>query len=284
MPYACETCAAKPVPKRPSCYDANGNVASATHANTETTLYVGGLYERLTKVSGSTTTIENTHYIRAGDDVVAISKRTKVGSGAMGPHILRYTHTDHLGSIVSLTDAGGVLVERSGFDPWGKRTDYQTWAPPAPNTFVPGGSGAGGNTQAVTFTKRGYTGHEHVDEFGFVHMNGRLYDPELGRFFSADPTMQFPESTQGFNRYAYAGNNALSNVDPSGFSFFKKLLKVIGWAMQFVSFSIPGLGAIGNVLLRGFVSGFLLSGGDFRAGLLSALTSGPCQRLDQAVR
>jgi len=31
--------------------------------------------------------------------------------------------------------------------------------------------------------------------------------------------MEFPESTQGFNRYAYAGNNPLTNVDPSGFSF-----------------------------------------------------------------
>ena len=36
-------------------------------------------------------------------------------------------------------------------------------------------------------------------------MNGRVYDPELGRFLSADPLIQFPESTQGFDRYAYVG-------------------------------------------------------------------------------
>ena len=28
-------------------------------------------------------------------------------------------------------------------------------------------------------------------------MNGRVYDPHLGRFLSADPFVQFPESTQG---------------------------------------------------------------------------------------
>ena len=54
-------------------------------------------------------------------------------------------------------------------------------------------------------------------------MNGRIYDPELGRFLSADPTMQHPYSTQGQNRYAYVQNNPLKYVDMSGFGFFSKL-------------------------------------------------------------
>jgi RHS repeat-associated protein len=240
-----------------------------TATDTETTLYAGGLYERLTKVSGSTTTIENTHYIRAGDQVVVVSKRTKVGIGAMGAHVPRYLHRDHLGSIVTTSDAGGAQLERSGFDPWGKRTDFSTWNPPAPNTFVPGGSGSGGNTSKVVSTKRGYTGHEHVDELGFVHMNGRIYDPELGRFFSADPTMQFPLSTQGFNRYAYAGNNPLTNVDPSGFSFWKKLMKFAGIVMSFFKWANPFL-----QILWTFASGFLASGGQVKGGLLAVLNLG----------
>jgi RHS repeat-associated protein len=233
---------------------------------------VGGLYERLTKVSGSTTTVEHTHYIRAGDEVVAIQKRTKVDANPVGAFVPRYPHRDHLGSVVALSDAGGALLERSGFDPWGKRTDYSTWAPPAPLQFLPGGSGAGGTTTAVTSTKRGFTGHEHLDELGFIHMNGRIYDPEIGKFLSADPTMQFPESTQGFNRYAYAGNNPLTNVDPSGFGFFKKLLKWIGIAMMFI---IPtGINMLWERLLWAFTSGFLASGGDLKAGLIAAATAG----------
>ncbi|HNW98235.1 MAG TPA: hypothetical protein PKK00_07495 [Bacteroidales bacterium] len=28
---------------------------------------------------------------------------------------------------------------------------------------------------------RGYTGHEHLDNFALINMNGRLYDPAIGR-------------------------------------------------------------------------------------------------------
>ncbi|MET0116025.1 MAG: RHS repeat-associated core domain-containing protein [Sedimenticola sp.] len=57
-------------------------------------------------------------------------------------------------------------------------------------------------------------------------MNGRVYDPELGRFLSADPHVQSPANAQSLNRYSYALNNPLSYTDPSGY-FFKKLFKKI---------------------------------------------------------
>ena len=63
---------------------------------------------------------------------------------------------------------------------------------------------------------RGYTGHEHLPEYGLIHMNARLYDPQTGRFLSPDPYVQDPANTQGYNRYAYALNNPLRYVDPSG--------------------------------------------------------------------
>ena len=58
-------------------------------------------------------------------------------------------------------------------------------------------------------------------------MNGRVYDPLLGRFVSADPYIPAPHLTQSYNPYSYAMNNPLSYVDPDGF-FFKKLLRVLG--------------------------------------------------------
>ena len=48
-------------------------------------------------------------------------------------------------------------------------------------------------------------------------MNGRVYDPELGRFLSADPTVQFVANLQSYNRYSYVLNNPLSFTDPTGF-------------------------------------------------------------------
>ena len=74
-------------------------------------------------------------------------------------------------------------------------------------------------------TPRGFTGHEHLDGVGLIHMNGRVYDPVLGRYLSADPVVQHPFSTQGLNRYTYVANNPLSYTDPSGFGFFSSLFK-----------------------------------------------------------
>ncbi|GAB6013233.1 RHS repeat-associated core domain-containing protein [Viscerimonas tarda] len=63
---------------------------------------------------------------------------------------------------------------------------------------------------------RGYTGHEHLPEFNLINMNGRVYDPVLGRFLSPDPYVQMPDFSQNFNRYTYCLNNPFKYVDPSG--------------------------------------------------------------------
>src|SRR5690606_38556007 len=64
---------------------------------------------------------------------------------------------------------------------------------------------------------RGYTDHEHLPGSRIINMNGRMYDPELGRHLSADPYTPEPFSSQGYNRYAYVHNNPLSFIDPSGY-------------------------------------------------------------------
>ncbi|KJZ05913.1 hypothetical protein TW85_25170, partial [Marinomonas sp. S3726] len=66
--------------------------------------------------------------------------------------------------------------------------------------------------------RQGFTGHEMLDNVGLIHMNGRVYDPELGRFVSADPKVPDPFNSQAFNRYTYVYNNPLSFTDPDGFS------------------------------------------------------------------
>jgi hypothetical protein len=48
-------------------------------------------------------------------------------------------------------------------------------------------------------------------------MNGRVYDPKIARFISADPTVQAPFNSQAHGRYSYVWNNPTSSVDPSGF-------------------------------------------------------------------
>jgi len=52
-------------------------------------------------------------------------------------------------------------------------------------------------------------------------MNGRIYDPLLGRFLSADQVIQAPLTVQGYNRYIYVNNNPLTLTDPTGYTWWK---------------------------------------------------------------
>lgn len=284
---------------RQYCYDANGNAISATNATfqtmtwtvanlaklitrsasesaefwydpnraryknvaryngtTETTVYVGTIYEK--KTVGST--VEHVHYVRDGNDTIAVIRRAQ-GSTS---NAVNYLHRDHLGSVVATTTATGALSERMAFDAWGKRRNDASWSTPPAGQFISRTSATNG---PIPSERRGYTGHEHIDQIGLVHMNARVYDPELGRFLSADPTVQFPEGTQGFNRYTYTGNNPLTYYDPSGFSFWKKLMAVVGVVVSIVQ-------PWSSAWVNGFVSGFLSSGGNIKQGLIGGLSAG----------
>ena len=63
----------------------------------------------------------------------------------------------------------------------------------------------------------GFTDQEHDDELGLINMQGRVYDPRIGRFLSADPFVASPLTSQGYSRYSYVLNSPLTLVDPSGF-------------------------------------------------------------------
>src|SRR5882724_5116926 len=117
----------------------------------------------------------------------------------------RYFHKDHLGSIVALTDETGAAVQRVSYDVWGK-IRYATGAPDSTNSIA-------------SQTTRAFIGEERLADVGLVHLNARVYDPVVGHFTSADGMVESPYSTQGWNRYAYAGNNPISFTDPSGRCF-----------------------------------------------------------------
>ena len=64
---------------------------------------------------------------------------------------------------------------------------------------------------------RGFCMHEHYRDFGLINMNGRMYDPLVGRMLSPDIVIQNPEYSQFYNRYSYCFNNPLRFTDPSGY-------------------------------------------------------------------
>ncbi|MCO7224051.1 RHS repeat-associated core domain-containing protein [Pleionea sp. CnH1-48] len=124
---------------------------------------------------------------------------------------MEFLHKDHLGSIDAITNLDGEIVQKFSYDPWGQRRDTSGF-------IVAGFANVDSASQfAREHFRRGYTGHEHIDEAGLIHMNGRVYDPRLGRFLSADPFIQVAENMQNFNRYSYVLNNPLNATDPSGY-------------------------------------------------------------------
>ena len=55
-----------------------------------------------------------------------------------------------------------------------------------------------------------------LNEFNLINMNGRVYDPVLGRFLSPDKYVQEGDNSQNYNSYSYCLNNPLKYADPSG--------------------------------------------------------------------
>ena len=161
--------------------------------NTDITYYIGSRFEHTFAAAVTYRTV-----IHANGRAVMIREDVS-GSGVTH----KYMHRDHLGSVTALTDeATGNVLDRLSYDAWGLRRNASTWV-------------AG----AVTASDhRGYTGHEHLDDIGIIHMNGRIYSPKLGRMLSPDPVTQAPENGQNYDRYTYAYNNPLKYSDPSGYS------------------------------------------------------------------
>ena len=107
-----------------------------------------------------------------------------------------------------VTDAVGAVLVKTSFGAYGARrgTNWQ------------GTPSSGDYTAIANSTRRGFTDHTMLDSVGLIHMNGRVQDPVLGRFISADPVIDGTDDTQGWNRYAYVQNRPLSAIDPSGFA------------------------------------------------------------------
>src|SRR5205814_974471 len=140
-------------------------------------LYVGGCYEQRRRGNRRV----HVFHIWTPERVVAqVTVLTRPGLSAETR--VFYLHDDTLGSIQAVTDESGEVVESLRFDPYGERVDAtdpaQAW------------------TGTVSLMHFGFTGHEHDYEVNLINMRGRVYDPRLARFLSADPYVSTPYLSQ----------------------------------------------------------------------------------------
>jgi hypothetical protein len=123
-------------------------------------------------------------------------------------------------------------------------------------------------------------------------MNGRVYDPLLGRFGVPDPMTENPLSTQGWNRYSYVGNSPVNFTDPTGYCFMGCFWQPIFRGIQNLFRQVPilgsllqigagilcspiGLGPVCATLAAAFVSGVTSGklGVALRTGFITAVTA-----------
>ncbi|MGI6251155.1 MAG: RHS repeat-associated core domain-containing protein, partial [Anaerolineaceae bacterium] len=103
---------------------------------------------------------------------------------------------DQLGSVSAVADAGGNLISKTLYHPWGTPR----------------------YSDGISPTDYGYTGQMKEGDIYFY--NARWYDPQLGRFMQADTIVPTVQGTQGFDRYAYVNNSPMKYTDPSGSSIY----------------------------------------------------------------
>ncbi|MFZ0413467.1 MAG: RHS repeat-associated core domain-containing protein [Candidatus Acidiferrales bacterium] len=101
-----------------------------------------------------------------------------------------YYQADALGSVTSLSNAAGTLVQSYTYDSFGKQT-----------------ASSGSLTNPFQYTAR-----ESDPETGLYYYRARYYDPSTGRFLNEDPT----GFKGGINLYGCVGNDPINKTDPDG--------------------------------------------------------------------
>ncbi len=114
-----------------------------------------------------------------------------------------YYHTDLLGTTRMMTDPDGSVA-----------AGYGGSTMPTPATFTAFGERVQGPTDGEG-NRYGYVGehgYQSHEEFPYLHLGARYYDPAMGRFLQRDPI----GINGGSNVYAYAMSTPTMAVDPSG--------------------------------------------------------------------
>jgi|GEM_PF-1630431 len=177
-------------------YDYNGDRVKKADG-LSTIYYVGKLYEK----KGTVTT----KYIFAGPTRVAL----KSSDGTV-----YFYHPNHISSTHLMTDTGGSVAEEIKYNPYGS-----TLSDP-------------GVTGGINVNHK-YTSQEFDSQVGLYYYRARYYDAGIGRFISADTLVPSPRNPQFLNRYSYAVNNPVRNIDPTGHVPFDNITTLLGGSQQF---------------------------------------------------
>lgn len=117
-----------------------------------------------------------------------------------------YYLTNLNGDVVGITDAQGKLLAQYVYDPWGKLLQINTTEPDNADQLA-----------VATANPLRYRGYYYDSETGMYYLQSRYYDPDLGRFISADDFDCLTTSNFfSVNAYAYCWNSPIAFKDSEG--------------------------------------------------------------------
>lgn len=212
-----------------------------------TTLYVGEGFERTIFANGAT---QRTRSLAGAYGVAATSTVLEAGAPPPVPGVPApgtfYPHADHIASTSLLTAVDGSVAARAHYLPYGEAV-----------------------LEAGADIFRQKFGGKELDGTGLYQFDARYYDPLTARFVSADDRAGGGlYATDSFNLYAYAGNNPVSRVDPSGHHWWNDWLMGIDSVILTAAGTLltPFSGALGGALVGAGISGLMYVIGSYARG------------------
>ncbi|ASS74441.1 hypothetical protein CIG75_05185 [Tumebacillus algifaecis] len=219
-------------------YDYAGRRLSKRSPDGVVTYYVSPYYEVVVFPDGN---VQHTKYLADVYGTFATvttsqnPAHTQAGLPAPGTF---YLHKNMINSTLAQTDSSGAVVTTLEYLPFGEIYDIQ-------------------GSRSLRYS---YTGKEFDQDTGLYYYESRYYDPQLGRFLSADDRPGGPLDKQDvFNRYAYVLNDPVNFMDPTGHSiwsdighFFKKCWEnvvgiVVGAALVVAGIAVLATTPFGSV-------------------------------------
>ena len=197
-------------------YDENGTRFSKTVNGTTTQFnYVGGLL--LSQKTG-----EDIIFFQYGAGGVPL--------GFVYNGVQYFYVTNQLGDVLGITDDTGDAFVMYSYDEWGNPIQTIT----RDNTEE--------QNEIAQLNPLRYRGYYYDAETGYYYLQSRYYNPEWGRFISADSFDYIDAFTRlGFNAYIYCENNPIMFVDPLGRkatnNWFEAALKVLCLAIEIDTFT-----------------------------------------------
>ena len=133
--------------------------------------------------------------------------------------------------IIGITDSNYNLLCSYEYDAWGKLISIKD-----------------NNNNIITDTSHigyinpfRYRSYYYDNETKLYYLNSRYYNPEWGRFISADIYIDTEQDVNSSNMYSYTGNNPTSRIDVEGEFWFQIAGALIGGAISVVANGISNI-------------------------------------------